>query len=139
MAAAREPLLGGEQHVIPGARQILGQRQIKVGPQPEGESGPVADHPDAGRQIGHRLGQVAGQKLKNPPEGQAIGVDGFDSGRVRIEVAQFGQGLAGSAHLRGADGNERAGLTVGGGRSRQPVSSAQRPHVITFSPSPSRV
>ena len=73
----------------------------------------MAGHPDAGRQIGYSFRQVAGQKLEDAAKRQAIGVDRLDSSRVRIEVTQFGQGLARPADLRGTDRDERPGLAAG--------------------------
>jgi hypothetical protein len=47
----REPLLGGEQHVVPRPGQVLGQGQVEVGAQAQGEGGSLARQLQAGGQV----------------------------------------------------------------------------------------
>jgi hypothetical protein len=47
----REPLLGGEQHVVPRAGQVLGQRQPEIGTHAKGERRAPARQPEAAGQV----------------------------------------------------------------------------------------
>ena len=93
----------------------------------------MADQTNAGRQIGDRLRQVAGQKLEDAAKRQAVSVDRLDSSRIGIKVVQFGQGLARAAHLRRPDGDEGPGLAVRGGVETPGVKrpTAQCHHLLS--------
>jgi hypothetical protein len=120
----REPLLGGEQHVVPGPGQVLGQGQVEVGAQAQGEGGSLARHLQAGGQVAHGRAQLAGQQPEYPPEGQPVDIDQVDARRVSIQVPQLVQGFARPGHVAGADSDQGAGL-AGGRRVQAP--RAQRP------------
>ena len=121
---SREPLLGGEQHIVPGSGEVLGQRQIEVGAQAKGDRGALARHLDAGGQVAHGLAQVAGQQPENPPERQAVDIDLLDARRVSIQVPQLGQGVTRAGHLGGADRDQGTRLA---GRRRVQTAGIQRP------------
>ena len=118
-----EALLGGEQHVVPRAGQVLGQRQVAIGAQAKGEGRAPPHHPEAGGQVADGLAQIAGQQAEHPAERQAIDIDRADPGRVGIEVPQLGQAGARAGHLGGADGDQGARLA---GRRGIQAAGAQR-------------
>jgi hypothetical protein len=120
----REPLLGGQQCIVPRTGQVLSQSQIGVGAQAEGQGRAPAHHLQAGGHVAHRPAQVAGQKPEHPAERQAVHIDQIDARRIRIEVLKLGQRLARAGQLGGTDGDQ--GTCLAGRRRVQPAR-AQRP------------
>ena len=133
----KEPLLRDEQHVVPRAGQVLGQRQVEVRAQAQGEDCAVAHHLQAGAQVADGLAQVAGQQPEDPAEDRRRRRPAHPTpGPARGEPARPGRRARRPPRTRRSLPGRASGW-----RSPRPGSRVQRParERSTFSPSPSRV
>jgi hypothetical protein len=85
-----QALLGGEQHVVPRTRQVLGHRQVEVRAQAEGEGGALTRQGQTGAEVTDGRFQLSGQQPEHPPVRQAIDVDCTHPGRVGLHVNHLG-------------------------------------------------